>query len=129
MQQSDRSVQKGYPLSALFVLLAACAVVSALLAPVADAVVAKTLTVQQVGVASLIGAMLVGLIGGVVGLYHYRPLRGAGWGVLTGGISGVFIGPMMLAPPEATGELLTMSIGGAIVLLITGAAFGFSFKD
>ncbi len=127
-QQTDRSLQTGYPLSALFVLLAACAVVSALLAPVAQAVVAKELTIKQVAIASLVGAILVSLVGTVIGIYHYRPLRGALWGVLTGGLIGTFIGPVILAPPEATGQLVTVSIGGSIVLLITGAAFGFSLK-
>ncbi|MDA1052552.1 MAG: hypothetical protein O3C40_19010 [Planctomycetota bacterium] len=129
MQPTDRSVQTGYPLSALFVLLAVCAVVSALLTPVAHAVVAKDLTGEQIATASFIGAMIVGLIGGVIGLYHYRPLRGASWGVLTGGIIGTLIGPVMLAPAESIGSLVIMSIGGSIVLLITGAAFGFRAKD
>ena len=129
MQQTDRSVQNGYPLSALFVLLAACAVVSSLIAPVARAVVSKDVTVEQVAAASFFGLILVGLIGGVTGLYHYRPLRGVGWGVLTGGVIGLFIGPVMLAPPEEIGTLVTVSIGGSIVLLITGAAFGYRFGD
>lgn len=128
MRQTDQGLQYGYPLSALFVLLAACAVVSALLAPVAHAVVAKDLTGGQILFASFVGAILVGVLGGTIGLYHYRPLRGAGWGVLTGAIAGTLIGPIMLAPPEAIGQLLTLSIGGSIVLLITGAAFGFSVK-
>ncbi|HUG66689.1 MAG TPA: hypothetical protein VMM76_02990 [Pirellulaceae bacterium] len=129
MEQMDRSVQGGYPLSALFVLLAACAVVSALLTPVVHAVVGKVLTIEQVAGASVGGAMFVGLIGGVIGLYHYRPLRGVAWGILTGGIIGTVVGPIMLAPAEAIGPLVTMSIGGSIVLLITGAAFGFSAGD
>ena len=129
MQTSDRGMQTGYPLSALFVLLAACAVVSALLAPVAHAVVAKDLTLSQIFGASFFGAIFVGIVGGVIGLYHYRPLRGVGWGTLTGTIIGTFVGPVMMAPPEAIGRLVTMSIGGSIVMLITGAAFGFSAKD
>jgi len=129
MQPRGRSVQTGYPLSALFVLLAASAVVSALLTPVVHAVVAKDLTGEQVAMASFVGAILVALVGGVIGLYHYRPWRGVGWGVLTGGIIGTLIGPVVLAPPEAIGQLVTMSIGGSIVLLITGAAFGFSARE
>lgn len=129
MEQTDREIHNGYPLSALFVLLAACAVVSALLAPVAQAVVSKDATLEQVAAASFFGLILVGIIGGVIGLYHYRPLRGVGWGVLTGGIIGMLIGPVMLAPPEAIGTLVTVSIGGSIMLLITGAAFGFRFGD
>lgn len=128
MQQTHRSVQTGYPLSALFVLLAACAVVSALLTPVVHAVVSKDLTIKQVTIASIVGAILVAIVGGVIGLYHYRPWRGVGWGLLTGGMIGTFIGPVALAPPEAIGQLVTVSIGGSIVLLITGAAFGFSVK-
>lgn len=110
-------------------LLAACAVVSALLAPVARAVVTKHATVEQVAFASFVGAILVAVIGAVIGLYHYRPLRGAGWGALTGGLLGLLIGPVILAPPEAIGTLVTVSIGGSIMLLVTGAAFGFSAGD
>lgn len=128
-QTSDRGVRKGYPLSVLFVLLAVCAVVSALLAPVAQAVVAHVLTIEQVAMASFAGAILVAIVGSVIGLYHYRPLRGVGWGVLTGGLVGAFTGPVVLAPPESLGQLITVSIGGSIVLLITGVAFGFSFKE
>ena len=129
MEPSDRSVQTGYPLSALFVILAACAVVSALLTPVARAVVIGELTLAQVVGASIVAAILVAMIGGVIGLYHYRPLRGAGWGVLTGGVIGLLIGPLMLAPPEAITEVVTVSIVGSIVLLITGAAFGCGMSD
>lgn len=129
MQRTDQNVQSGYPLSALFVLVAACAVVSALLSPVVHAVIAKVLTLEQVAGASVGGAVIVAIIGGVIGLYHYRPLRGVGWGVLTGGVLGMLIGPVMLAPPEAIGPLVTMSIGGSIVLLLTGVAFGFTARD
>lgn len=126
MNSTDQNVQSGYPLSALFVLLAGCAVMSALLTPIVHAVVARVLTIGQVAGASVGGAILVGLVGGVVGLYHYRLWRGVGWGVLTGGILGTLIGPVMLAPPEAIGHLVITSIGGSLVLLITGAALGFS---
>lgn len=129
MQQTDRNVESGYPLSALFVLLAVCAVVSVLLAPVARAVVTKQVTWDQIAITCFFGVILVGILGAVIGLYHYRPLRGAGWGVLTGGIIGLFIGPVMLAPPEEIGTLVTVSIVGSVVLVITGAAFGFSLGD
>ncbi len=129
MQQTERNIRSGYPLSALFVLVAACAVVSALLTPVVRAVIAGSLTLEHVASASLGGAILVALVGGVIGLYHYRPLRGVGWGALTGGIIGLLIGPVTLAPPEAIGPLVTMSIGGSVVLLLTGAAFGYSARD
>ncbi len=129
METRNQNAQTGYPLSALFVLLAACAVVSALLTPVAHAVVAKDLTAGQVLAASIIGAILVAIIGVFIGLYHYRRLRGASWGALTGGFIGLLIGPVMLAPPEALASLVAMSIGGSVVLLLTGAAFGFTAKD
>jgi MFS family permease len=128
MPNEDPNVQTGYPLSALFVLLAACAVVSALLSPVVHAVVAKQLTLDQIIGASLTCAILVSILGAVVGLYHYRRSRGVGWGSLVGGLIGAVIGPVMLAPPEAIAPLVTMSLGGSIALLITGAAFGFRLK-
>lgn len=129
MNETSRSVQTGYPLGALFVLLAACAVVSALLSPVARAAVEGDLPLIQILVASLVGLAVLGILGGVIGLYHYRPIRGAGWGMLTGGAIGVLIGPLMLAPPEALGSLVTVSLGGSVVVLITGAVFGFGIRD
>ncbi|MCA9121382.1 MAG: hypothetical protein H6822_07810 [Planctomycetaceae bacterium] len=129
MQRTDQSMQSGYPLSALFVLVAACAVVSALLAPVVRAVIDKVLTLEQVAVASVSAAIMVAILGGVIGLYHYRPIRGAGWGLLTGGFIGLLVGPIMLAPSEAIGPLVAMSIGGSIILVLTGAVFGFSIRD
>ncbi len=129
MEETSRNVQSGYPLGALFVLLAACAVVSALLSPVAHAVVDGNIPLSQLVWSCLIGGIVLAMIGAVIGLYHYRPVRGFGWGVLTGGALGLLLGPLMLAPPESLGSLVTVSLGGSIVLLITGGVFGFGIKD
>jgi hypothetical protein len=125
----DQNVQRSYPLSALFVLVAACAVVSALLAPAVRAVVNGDAGVVEAITSSVGGAFCAMAIGAVIGLYHHRQLRGLGWGTLTGGIIGMLVGPMILSPTDAFGTLITMSVGGALILLVTGAAFGISMKS
>lgn len=129
MQPEERVVKQSYPLSALFVLVAACAVICALLTPVARAVVTGRVGGEDTAIASVGGALLAMMVGAVVGLYHYRPLRGLAWGLLTGGVIGLLVGPIILAPPESLGSLVTMSIGGAIVLVLTGVVFGLTMHD
>ena len=126
--EPDQNVQRSFPLSVLFVLIAACAVVSALLAPAMRAIVTGQIGAMDAITASVGGAVCVMLIGAVVGLYHYRPLRGLAWGTLTGGVIGMFAGPIMLSPHEAFGSLMTMAIGGAVVLIVSGLAFGLAWK-
>lgn len=127
--EPEINVQRSYPLSALFVLVAACAVVFALLTPVVRSVATGDVGVVEAATASAGGALCAMLIGAVIGLHHYRPLRGLGWGTLTGGIIGMLVGPVTLSPGTAFGSLVTMSLGGAAVLLITATALGLSMKS
>lgn len=129
MEQTDPNVKQSYPLSALFVLVAACAVVCTLLTPIVRAIVSGNVGGKETAIASVGGSLLAMLVGAVVGLYHYRPYRGLAWGILCGGVIGMIAGPVVLAPPESLDSLMTMSIAGAIVLVITGAAFGLARRN
>jgi len=120
---------QSYPLSALFLLVAACAVVCALLTPLGRAMVSGHVGGDDTAIASVCGAFLSMMLGALIGLYHYRPFRGLAWGLLTGGVIGMFVGPVILAPPESMSSLLAISLGGAIVLVLTGAFFRLTMGD
>jgi len=124
----EPAVRRSYPLGALFVLVAAAGVISALLSPVVRAVVAGQVGFVEAVSASVGGALCGMVLGAVVGLYHYRLLRGLAWGTLTGGVIGMLVGPVVLAPGHAFGSLMTVSVTGAAALLISAAAFGASVK-
>ena len=115
--------RRSFPLSALFILMAACSVVTALVAPLSRAVGAGQIGLDSAAIASGCGALAVMLIGAVVGLYHHRRARGLGWGILTGGGIGMIMGPVVLTPQSAFPSLLTMSFGGAVALLAVSAMF------
>ena len=113
--------RRSFPLSALFILMAACAVVAALMAPLTRAMGEGKIGVADAAVASACGALMVMLLGAVIGLYHHRPARGLGWGIVTGGGIGMVMGPVVLSPLSAFPSLLTMSVGGAAALLVVSA--------
>lgn len=101
--------------------MAACAVVAALVAPIARAIGEGKVGISAAAEASACGTVLVMLLGAVIGLYHHRPARGLGWGILTGGGIGMVMGPVVLSPQDAFPSLLTMSIGGAAAMLALSA--------
>ena len=116
---NEQPSSAGYPLSALFLAVAAAAVVISLAAPVIG-----SLSTGQVGVVVTVVAWSVGLgclgavLGGFLGLYHYRRLRGVGWGVLSGLVMGACLGPVatsrnfdQVAMSCVTGSLLLIGIG------------------
>ncbi len=103
--------------------MAACSVVAALVAPLSRALGAGAVSLTAAAQASACGAILVMLMGAVIGLYHHRPGRGLGWGILVGGGIGMVMGPVVLTPQDAFSSLLTMSIGGAVALLAVAAIF------
>lgn len=121
--------RRSFPLSALFILMAACCVVAALLAPLSRAVVSGKVGIVETATASACGSLLVTLMGAVIGLYHHRPARGLGWGIVTGGAIGMVMGPVVLSPKSDFPSLITMSVGGAAALLAVSAMFRGTKRD
>jgi hypothetical protein len=116
----DDSRPSGYPLAALFVLLAVCATLLAMWGP-------ATVTAFAVGpdVAALIGyalasAVFWGIVGGFVGLYHHRRGIGAMLGAATGVTVGALIGPLVVTPAGGFPGLVVISLVGSAVLVIIG---------
>ena len=126
MNEVPQPSRHTYPLSALFVLMAGCAVVASLVTPVARAVVAGKVGVPETITASVMGTILVTMLAGLIGLYHYRQWRGFLWGILTGALLGVVIGPVALAPIEAVPSIFSMSLLGGVMLVVIGAIFRFA---
>ena len=121
MSDTIHNRRRSYPLSVLFVLMTACGVVSAFTAPVVRAVVSGGLRVTDALVAHVVGGLVGLMIGAILGLYHYRRVRGLFWGVATGIGVGFMAGPIVLAPPRESAHLAITSVCGAVLLFILGA--------
>ena len=123
MNQALPRRQGGYPLIALFLVITACGIIAALIGPAARAISDGRVGVREALVSSILSTVVVMLTGGIVGMFHYRRARGFGWGLLTGAVIGMFVGPLILAPLEAFGAVLALSFGGAVVIILISVAF------
>jgi hypothetical protein len=126
MNQTATRRAGGYPLIALFLVLTGCGIIAALVGPAARAVSEGKIGLADALLSSVIGCVVVMVMGGVIGLFHYRRARGFGWGLLTGAVIGLFVGPLVLAPRESFGTIVSLSMGGAAVILLISAAFRLS---
>ncbi len=104
-----------FSLAALFFLLALAAVLLAILLPAL-----RTRAEQQIGGLKFAGAALgvgffASVLGGMIGLFHYRRLRGLGWGVLTGLLTGICIGPVVLS--HHYDQVVATCLGGSVLLV------------
>jgi hypothetical protein len=113
--------QRGYPLSALFLLMAACAVPMSMAAGAARAVSAGEFGKGDFASAAFIGCTVMTLVGAILGLHHLRP----GLGMIVGGVAGAavgtFSGPVCLAPGRDFPSLLLVSIGGSVAIVLLAA--------
>jgi hypothetical protein len=123
MNQSTSPRTGGYPLIALFLVITACGIIAALIGPAARAVSDGRIGVRDAVLSSIISTVFVMLTGGIVGTFHYRRARGFCWGLITGAVIGVFVGPLVLAPRDAFGAVLALSFGGAAVIILISVAF------
>jgi F0F1-type ATP synthase assembly protein I len=123
MNQTLPRKSGGYPLVALFLVISACGIVAALLGPAARAMSEGRIGLQTAVYSVFLGMLAVMLVGGVVGLFHYRRLRGLVWGLITGAVLGMFAGPLVLAPRESFGAVVSLSFGGAVVIVLISLAF------
>lgn len=122
MRNDNRSTLRGYPLSALFLLVTLFATLSAFVA-----IAARTLNTPDVDSLlkllgfSTAGCMMFAVLGIFVGLFHYRQLRGMLLGLLSGGVIGLFAGPILLIPTDLFLELVLVSIVGSIIIILVGS--------
>jgi hypothetical protein len=110
--------QRGYPLSALFLLMAACAVPMSMAAAAARAMSEGEFGRGQLAGASFIGCAVVMLLGAIVGLHHVRPGLGVIVGGLAGGVVGSLSGPVALAPRRDLPSLLIVSLAGSLAIFL-----------
>ena len=122
-QQANRRV---YPLSVLFIVTAGCAIVAALMTPLLRAVGDGQVGLLEAGLIAIWGSGFGMAIGGVVGLYHFRRMRGLLWGLVTGMFVGAALGPLSLVPVDAVPSLFGLSLVGSAVLVAAAAAFRLS---
>jgi uncharacterized membrane protein len=116
-----RLPERGYPLSALFILMAACAIPMSMAAASGRAVAAGDVGAGEVTAAAVVGCGLTMALGMLVGIHHYRPGLGVILGAMAGAIIGSMAGPMVLTPEKDFVKLLALSVGGSAAML--GAAF------
>lgn len=128
MNQSATRATGGYPLIALFLVLTACGVIAALIGPAVRAVADGKVGVMDAVLAACAGATAGTIVGGVVGLFHYRRTRGFAWGLLVGATIGLFSGPLVLVPRESFGTVVTLAFAGSVVILLISAAFRVSAR-
>ena len=113
------SPSRGYPLSALFLLVTASGVVLAMVTPVFRGPQETGWT--ELLIASIAGSVLLSLVGLLLGLFHYSRWRGALSGVLLGAVLGLLLGPLIFASPASLPLVLLSSLGGAIVIVAVAA--------
>ena len=104
----------GYPLSALFVLIAGVAVPMAMLAPV----VRRGANGVEEYSWAIAGLLSITLLGVLIGLLHHRRAVGCAVGLLTGLVVGLLTAPLMLLPPTEIKMLFVVASLGAIVVAI-----------
>ena len=116
-----------FSLAALLFLLACAAVLLALLLPAL-----QTWNEQQLGPYTFVStALSVGafasVLGGLIGLFHYRRLRGLGWGLLAGLGTGICVGPVVLS--DHYGQVVVTCLGGSLLLLVLATVFRFQDSE
>lgn len=109
------SPSRGYPLSALFLLVTACGVVLAMVTPIFRGPQEAGWT--ELLIAALAGGGVLSLAGLLLGLFHYSRWRGVLAGTLLGGLLGLLLGPLIFAAPDNLPLVLLSSLGGAVVIL------------
>jgi len=110
-------VDRGYSLGTLFLLTAACAAVLALVTPLLRSAVSDEIGLSEFAISIMAGGALLGVIGLIVGFFHFSRLKGTLLGLLLGITLGTFSGPLIFLPPEDFSMLFALAAGGVALLL------------
>lgn len=114
---------RGYPLAALFVLIAACAALAGAVTPVLRAAF-RGETDEELLIGLVIGCAVVCMfLGAIVGMLNFRWLVGAALGSATGLVLGALAGllimtPMQALPPVAVSLVVGSGLMVGIALLM-----------
>jgi hypothetical protein len=122
---SNNSQRQSYPLAALFILIAACGILLALVVQVIRGVSVTRAGPGELVVAGALGTCLGMILGMLVGIHHYQRLRGIAMGGLSGALIGAVAGLVIMIPAENFAGLIAASLGGSLVLLLVGAVLRF----
>lgn len=113
----------GFPLGALFVLTAVCAVIASHLLPVYEMLRTGKIDPPQVLLTSIVGGVVTMILGGVLGIMQPRPARGVALGVVIGFFVGAILLPAALLPANGVTDYWVVSLSGSFLIVITGAIF------
>lgn len=113
---ATRRVISSYPLATLFVVMAVCAIVARVVSPAIRSVISGTFQWQLLVIVPVLVGSLFTVVGFFLGLMHHRRGRGALAGALVGGIAGMLLCPVVMAPVSSLGTLFVMSIAGSMVI-------------
>lgn len=109
----------GYPLGALFVLMALCAVLTVGVAPQIRGLLKGSIDGSAAAVALILSALAGLLLGAVLGLLSHRSALGLLIGAATGPILGIVGGLLALTPPsQIPSTAVAMLAGSATIVLI-----------
>jgi hypothetical protein len=128
MANNKLAPTRGYPLIALFLILTACGIVAALVGPAMRNVMEGKIGARDAALAIMGCSISIMALGGLIGLFHFHRGRGFLWGIITGGVIGVFVGPMMMAPRTAMGTLVGLSLGGSAIIVLVAVAYRISVR-
>ena len=111
--------RRGYSLSALFVLMTACAVLVAGFTPLIRLAIAGEIESGLLFFAGLAGLVLGGLLGLIVGLLHFRRVTGAIVGGWAGCVIGAAAGLIALLPIQSLPAVgLAMLVGSGLIVFV-----------
>lgn len=115
------SGEQSYPLVSLFVLVALCAILMGMITPLAGQLNDGLVPASDIVMSSVLGAILLSVVGTMVGIFVHRRLGGVFLGGTVGFTIGLLAGPMYFIPQADFSRLLVVSLGGAVLLLVVGA--------
>lgn len=115
------NIDHSYPLSTLFLLTAACASVLALITPLVRGRVGEDIGLEDFAVSVIVGGIVLGAVGALLGLLHYRRLFSSLVGLMIGIILGTLVAPLGFVPTEDFAYVLLSAGGGSLVMLALAA--------
>ena len=110
----------GFPLAAIFLLIALVAI---LLAQLGLILTSESFDAEALVAAAIFGAVSGLIYGFFIGLYHYRIVRGGAVGAMTGLVAGALTSPICVAAVGDPWKALFSSIGGSVVLVVLAALY------